>query len=156
MRCIQLAEGSAFRLCGHPAKNFVLPSLVSCLFSATPFVFTMREHCFFHFANGHCGLAILSQTFTNLRIGKYFASKSSRGVGESFSVPVRCCKMQNKKQMNSYYLRRAVLIDFNRELGNLQEASDHLLKTLALTHIRSETGISDEKAETILRTSDLV
>lgn len=47
-------------------------------------------------------------------------------------------EIQNKKPIRSYYLLHAVLADFNLELGNLQEASDHLLKALSLTRLESE------------------
>jgi predicted RNA polymerase sigma factor len=47
-------------------------------------------------------------------------------------------EIQNKKTMSSYYLLHAVLADFNFDLGNLQQARDHLLKALELTHVESE------------------
>jgi RNA polymerase sigma-70 factor (ECF subfamily) len=53
--------------------------------------------------------------------------------------------IQNKKAISSYYLLHAVLADFNLELGNLQEASDHLLKALELTHVESERAFLARK-----------
>lgn len=47
-------------------------------------------------------------------------------------------EIQNKKSISSYYLLHAVVAEFNLELGNQQEASDHLLKALELTHVESE------------------
>ena len=49
-------------------------------------------------------------------------------------------KIQNQKQINSYYLLHAVLAEFYLELGNLDEVSSHLLKALSLT-IRVGTSI---------------
>ena len=63
----------------------------------------------------------------------------------SFLILVRQC--QNKKPISSYYLLHAVLAEFNLELGNLQEASDHLLKALELTQVEMGTRIPNEEAE---------
>jgi RNA polymerase sigma factor (sigma-70 family) len=47
-------------------------------------------------------------------------------------------EIQNTKAISSYYLLHAVLADFNFDLGNLQDALDHLLKALELTQVKSE------------------
>ena len=54
-------------------------------------------------------------------------------------------EIQNKKPISSYYLLHAVLADFNLELGNLQEASDHLLKALDLTQLEAEHAFLTRK-----------
>jgi RNA polymerase sigma-70 factor (ECF subfamily) len=55
--------------------------------------------------------------------------------------------IQNKKLIASYYLWHAVLADFNLELGNHQEASEHLLKALELTRVESEQRFLTRKLE---------
>lgn len=52
----------------------------------------------------------------------------------------------NKRTSNSYYLRHKVLADFNLELGNLEDASSHLLRA-QLTRKESEQKFLEQKLE---------
>jgi RNA polymerase sigma-70 factor (ECF subfamily) len=54
-------------------------------------------------------------------------------------------RIQNQKQIGSYYLFHAVLAEFNWALGNPDQASSHLLKALSLTQLESEQAFLRNK-----------